>query len=127
MIAVIFEVEPSADGLETYLEHAARLKPLLAEVEGFISIERFQSLVNPKKLVSLSFWRDEEAVRAWREHAEHRNTQRVGREGVFDDYRLRVAAVVRDYGLYERDEAPPFHVPVKRKNMSCPILPPGEF
>lgn len=103
MIAVIFEVEPSADGMNTYLEHAARLKPLLAKVDGFISIERFQSLVNPKKLVSLSFWRDEEAVRAWREHAEHRNTQRVGREGVFDDYRLRVAEVVRDYGLYERD------------------------
>jgi heme-degrading monooxygenase HmoA len=127
MIAVIFEVEPSVDGMDTYLEHAARLKPLLAEVDGFISIERFQSLVNPKKLVSLSFWRDEEAVRAWREHAEHRNTQRVGREGVFDDYRLRVAAVVRDYGLYERDQAPLFHEPVKRKNMSCPILPPGEF
>ena len=127
MIAVIFEVEPSADGFETYLEHAARLKPLLAEVDGFISIERFQSLVNPKKLVSLSFWRDEEAVRAWREHAEHRNTQRVGREGVFDDYRLRVAAVVRDYGLYERDQAPPFHAPVKRKHESCPIAPPSEF
>jgi heme-degrading monooxygenase HmoA len=127
MIAVIFEVEPSATGMDTYLEHAARLKPLLAEVDGFISIERFQSLVNPKKLVSLSFWRDEESVRAWREHAEHRNTQRVGREGVFDDYRLRVAAVVRDYGLYERDQAPPFHQPVKRKNESCPILPPGEF
>lgn len=127
MIAVIFEVEPSATGMDIYLEHAARLKPLLAEVDGFISIERFQSLVNPKKLVSLSFWRDEEAVRAWREHAEHRNTQRVGREGVFDDYRLRVAAVVRDYGLYERDQAPPFHAPVKRKHESCPIAPPGEF
>ncbi len=127
MIAVIFEVEPSPDGMDIYLEHAARLKPLLADVDGFISIERFQSLVNPKKLVSLSFWRDEEAVRAWREHAEHRNTQRVGREGVFDDYRLRVAAVVRDYGLYERDQAPPFHAPVKRKHESCPILPPGEF
>jgi heme-degrading monooxygenase HmoA len=127
MIAVIFEVEPSADGFETYLEHAARLKPLLAEVDGFISIERFQSMVNPKKLVSLSVWRDEDAVRAWREHAEHRNTQRVGREGVFDDYRLRVATVVRDYGLYERDQGSPFHQPVKRKNESCPIAPPGEF
>lgn len=127
MIAVIFEAEPSKEGFDTYLEHAARLKPLLAEVDGFISIERFQSLVNPGKLLSLSFWRDEEAVRAWREHAEHRNTQRVGREGVFDDYRLRVAAVVRDYGLVERDQAPPFHAPIKRKHESCPILPPGEF
>ena len=127
MIAVIFEVEPSEHGMETYLEHAARLKPLLAEVDGFMSIERFQSLVNPKKLVSLSFWRDEESVRAWREHSEHRNTQRVGRDGVFDDYRLRVASVVRDYGLYERDEAPPFHAPVKAKVTHCPIGQPSEF
>ena len=67
MIAVIFEVEPSKDGVETYLSHAAKLKPLLTELDGFISIERFQSLTNPNKLVSLSFWRDEEAVRAWRE------------------------------------------------------------
>lgn len=98
MIAVIFEAEPGKQGFDTCLEHAARLKPLLAEVDGFISIERFQSVANPNKLLSLSFWRDEEAVRAWREHAEHRTTQRVGREGVFDDYRLRVAAVVRDDG-----------------------------
>ena len=127
MIAVIFEVEPSANGFETYIEHAARLKPLLADVDGFISIERFQSLVNPNKLVSLSFWRDEAAVRVWREHAAHRDTQRVGREGVFDDYRLRVAAVVRDYGLYERDQAPPFHAVVKRRDEGCPISPIGEF
>lgn len=126
MIAVIFEVEPSADGFEAYLEHTACLKPLPADVDGFISIERFQNLVNPKKLVSLSFWRDEAAVRAWREHSEHRNTQRVGRETVFDDYRLRVAGVVRDYGLFERDQAP-FHTPVERRDKRCPIIPLGEF
>ena len=127
MIAVIFKAEPGKEGFNTCLEHAARLKLLLAEVDGFMSIERFQSLANPGKLLLLAFWRDEEAVRAWRGHAEHRNTQRVGREGVFDDYRLRVAAVVRDYGLVERDQAPPFHAPIKRKRESCPILPPGEF
>jgi hypothetical protein len=72
----------------------------------------------------LSFWRDEASVRAWREHPEHRTTQAEGRAGVFDDYRLRVATVVRDYGLYERDEAPPFHTPVERSPRSCPVLPP---
>ena len=123
MIAVIFEVEPSNDGYETYLEHAARLRPMLEQMDGFISVERFQSITNPGKLVSLSFWRDEVAVRAWREHADHRITQRVGREGVFDDYRLRVANVVRDYGMFERAEAPPFHAPVER----CPLQRPTVF
>ena len=124
MIAVIFEVEPAAGGYDAYLDHAARLKPLLEKMDGFISVERFQSLANPGKLVSLSFWRDEEAVRAWREHSEHRATQAAGRAGIFADYRLRVAAVRRDYGLYERDEAPPFHAPVARRPTSCPVLPP---
>lgn len=124
MIAVIFEVEPSPDGHAAYLEHAARLRPLLEQMEGFISVERFQSLTHPNKLVSLSFWRDEAAVRAWREQAEHRETQAAGRAGIFDDYRLRVATVVRDYGLYERDQAPPFHSDVERRARSCPVLPP---
>jgi heme-degrading monooxygenase HmoA len=123
MIAVIFEVEPTKDGYKTYLEHAAALKPFLDAVDGFISVERFQSLSQPNKLVSLSFWRDEAAVRAWREQTDHRNTQAVGRAGVFDDYRLRVAHVQRDYGLYERNEAPPFHGPVERKQQTCPVLP----
>lgn len=124
MIAVIFEVEPAADGYDAYLAHAARLRPMLDEMDGFISVERFQSITNPGKLVSLSFWRDEAAVRAWREHADHRTTQAAGRAGIFDDYRLRVADVTRDYGLYERAEAPPFHAPVERRAASCPILPP---
>jgi heme-degrading monooxygenase HmoA len=115
MIAVIFEVVPSAEGRPAYLEHAARLKPILEQMDGFISVERFQSLSNPDKLLSLSFWRDEEAVKGWREQGEHRITQAAGREGIFDDYRLRVAAVVRDYGLFERAEAPPYHPPVDRK------------
>ncbi len=115
MIAVIFEVVPSADGRPAYLEHAARLKPMLEQMDGFISVERFQSLSNPDKLLSLSFWRDEEAVKGWREQGEHRITQAAGRDGIFDDYRLRVAAVVRDYGLFERAEAPPYHPPVERQ------------
>ena len=127
MIAVIFEVEPGKDGYQAYLEHAARLSPLLERMDGFISVERFQSLTNPGKLVSLSFWRDEAAVRAWREHPEHRATQAAGRAGIFDDYRLRVATVERDYGLYERKEAPPFHAPIDRRGGSCPVLPPVDL
>ena len=112
MIAVIFEVLPTKDGYAEYLAHAARLRPSLEEMEGFISVERFRSLSQPGKLVSLSFWRDEESVRAWREHPQHRATQAAGRAGVFEDHRLRVAEVKRDYGLYERDQAPPHHAPV---------------
>jgi heme-degrading monooxygenase HmoA len=115
MIAVIFEVEPSKDGLAGYLERAKKLTPALEKMDGFISVERFQSMTNPQKLVSLSFWRDEASVRAWRELSEHRTAQAEGRAGIFDDYRLRIATVVRDYGMYERKEAPPFHAPVTPK------------
>ena len=106
MIAVIFEVWPADDGRQTYLDIAAKLKPELEQIDGFISIERFQSLVDDRKLLSLSFWRDEEAVKAWRNVEHHRQAQAAGRGGVLRDYRLRVAAVVRDYGMTERDEAP---------------------
>jgi heme-degrading monooxygenase HmoA len=106
LIAVIFEVEPQAGAREAYLDLAAGLRPLLAEVDGFLSIERFESLTTPGKLLSLSFWRDEAAVRAWRAAAEHRHAQAAGRGGVFADYRLRVADVIRDYGMFERDQAP---------------------
>jgi heme-degrading monooxygenase HmoA len=112
MIAVIFEVLPSVDGAAEYLDRAAQLAPLLAQMDGFISVERFRSLSAPSKLLSLSFWRDEEALRGWREQQRHRAAQTAGRSGVFDDYRLRVASVIRDYGLLEREEAPPFHPPV---------------
>lgn len=106
MIAVIFEVEPAAGQREAYLDIAASLRPELERIDGFISIERFESLVQPGKLLSLSFWRDEEAVAAWRALASHRGAQARGRSGIFADYRLRVAAVVRDYGLNEREQAP---------------------
>jgi heme-degrading monooxygenase HmoA len=106
MIAVIFEVEPTQEGYAAYLEHAARLRPALEARDGFISVERFRSLADPGRLLSLSFWRDESSVRAWREHPEHRATQAAGRAGIFRDYRLRVAAVVRDYGLDAREQAP---------------------
>lgn len=106
MIAVIFEVWPAEGRREHYLDLAAALRSDLAAVDGFISVERFQSLTAPDKLLSLSFWRDEEAVRQWRNLHSHRATQKHGRSGVFADYRLRVAEVSRDYGLSERDEAP---------------------
>ncbi|CAN7643694.1 antibiotic biosynthesis monooxygenase family protein [Duganella sp. LjRoot269] len=112
MIAVIFEVIPSGGGYAEYLDRAAQLAPLLEKMAGFISIERFESMKSPGKLLSLSFWRDEEAVRVWREQEQHRAAQTAGRSGVFENYRLRVASVIRDYGLLERDEAPPFHPPV---------------
>ncbi|MBN9220868.1 MAG: antibiotic biosynthesis monooxygenase [Mesorhizobium sp.] len=106
MIAVIFEVEPAQGRREAYLGIAAQLRPLLDGIDGFISIERFQSLADPNRILSLSFWRDEEAVKAWRNTEEHRQAQQAGRGGIFAGYRLRIAHVVRDYGLTERDEAP---------------------
>lgn len=106
MMAVIFEVEPAPGLKDIYLAAAAALRPELEAMEGFISIERFQSLAEPGKLLSLSFWRDEAAVARWRQHEAHRATQQAGRAGIFRDYRLRVAAVVRDYGMQARHEAP---------------------
>ncbi|MCR4266390.1 antibiotic biosynthesis monooxygenase [Nitratireductor sp. ZSWI3] len=106
MIAVIFEVEPAAGKRDAYLGIAADLRPLLAGIDGFISIERFQSLNDPNRILSLSFWRDEEAVKAWRNTQEHRAAQRAGRGGIFAGYRLRIAHVVRDYGMDERAQAP---------------------
>ena len=106
MYAVIFEVEPASGRRQDYLDIAARLRPQLERIDGFISVERFQSLTNPDKILSLSFWRDEEAVKAWRNQAHHRESQAAGRGGVFADYRLRIASVVRDYGMTERAETP---------------------
>lgn len=106
MIAVIFEVTPQSGHTQTYLDIAAALRPRLDHIDGFISIERFQSLSDPSKLLSLSFWRDEAAVAQWRNTEEHRAAQGAGRSGVFRDYRLRIAAVMRDYGLTDREQAP---------------------
>jgi heme-degrading monooxygenase HmoA len=107
MIAIIFEVWPADGRKGDYLDLAARLKGELERIDGFISVERFQSLTDPDKLLSLSFWRDEAAVTAWRRDAAHRAAQTAGRAGIFRDYRLRVAAVVRDYGPNaRRDQAP---------------------
>lgn len=107
MIAVIFEVWPGEGHRDEYLDIAAELRPLLDGIDGFISIERYASLVEPGKILSLSFWRDEEAVAAWRQVEAHRVAQTRGRAGIFSDYRLRIAGVVRDYGMHSRDEAPP--------------------
>ena len=106
MMAVIFEVTPAPGQRGAYLDAAAALKPLLAQIDGFVSIERFESLSEHGKLLSLSFWRDEEAVARWRQQEAHRSTQAAGRDHVFADYRLRVAAVVRDYGMNNRAQAP---------------------
>jgi heme-degrading monooxygenase HmoA len=106
MIAVIFEVWPAEGERQHYLDLAAALKADLEQIDGFISVERFQSLNDPGKLVSLSFFRDEAAVQRWRNRPGHRATQVKGRSGVFSDYRLRIAEVSRDYGLNDRTEAP---------------------
>ena len=106
MIAVIFEVWPADGKKKDYLDFAAELKPDLEKIDGFLSIERFQSLTEEGKLLSLSFWRDEEAVKRWRTLEHHRQAQHAGRTGIFRDYRLRVASVLRDYGMNERAEAP---------------------
>lgn len=106
MIAVIFEVTPAPGAMQEYLDVAASLKPELEGFDGFISIERFASLTNEGKMVSLSFWRDEESLNRWRNVEKHRMAQARGRGGVFLDYRLRVANVIRDYGMHERSEAP---------------------
>jgi heme-degrading monooxygenase HmoA len=106
MIAVIFEVEPADGRRDTYLDIAARLKPELEAIDGFISVERFESLTNPGKILSLSFFRDEEAAAAWRNTEDHRRAQAAGRSEVFAEYRLRVAHVLRDYGMRKREEVP---------------------
>ncbi|MBI2713239.1 MAG: antibiotic biosynthesis monooxygenase [Rhizobiales bacterium] len=106
MIAVIFEVWPAQGRKDDYLGIAAALRDDLSRIDGFISVERFQSITDPNKLLSLSFWRDEEAVKQWRNQAHHRASQAQGRAGIFAEYRLRVAAVLRDYGLTDRAAAP---------------------
>jgi heme-degrading monooxygenase HmoA len=106
MIAVIFEVIPNEGKKEEYLEIAASLRPELNTIDGFISIERFQSLNDPDKILSLSFWRDEESIQQWRNLEMHRLAQSKGRNGIFKDYHLRIATVVRDYGMFERKETP---------------------
>jgi heme-degrading monooxygenase HmoA len=106
MIAVIFEVWPHEGRKQDYLDMAAKLRPLLEQVDGFISIERFQSLSDPGKMLSLSFFRDEAAILQWRNIEAHRAAQEAGRGGVFDEYRLRIAGVIRDYGLRDREQAP---------------------
>ena len=107
MIAVIFEVQPEEGRRQDYLDLASALRPELERIDVFLSVERFSSLTTPGKILSLSFFRDEQAVAAWRTQAEHRAAQEAGRAGMFAGYRLRVAAVVRDYGMSARADAPP--------------------
>ena len=106
MIAVIFEVWPKPEYKNSYFDLAAELRPIQDTVDGFISVERFESLTEKGKILSLSFFRDEDAVAAWRNTHQHRVTQGKGRARIFDNYRLRIAGVVRDYGMNEREQAP---------------------
>lgn len=106
MIAVIFEVLPLEGKLDEYLSIAADLRPVLDEIDGFISVERFQSLTHPGKYLSLSYFRDEDSVREWRALSSHRSAQQAGRKNIFQDYQIRVAHVIRDYGLNDRNDAP---------------------
>ena len=106
MLAVIFEVWPKPEHRQEYLDIAAELRPILEAIDGFISVERFQSLTDKGKILSLSFFRDEAAVEAWRNVPGHRKTQGKGRAKIFENYRLRIASVIRDYGMDEREQAP---------------------
>lgn len=106
MIAIIFEVQPAEGKRDEYLDIAAAMRPMVHEIEGFISVERFESLTHPGKLLSISFFEDEAAVDRWRQLAAHRGAQAKGRQGVFSDYRLKVCHVLRDYGMFDRDDAP---------------------
>ncbi|MGC6454570.1 MAG: antibiotic biosynthesis monooxygenase family protein [Candidatus Puniceispirillaceae bacterium] len=106
MIAIIFEVTPHDGKQEEYLSIAASMRSLVEQVDGFISVERFQSLTNPEKLLSISFFESEDAVSQWRQLAAHRTAQAKGRDSIFKDYRLRVLSVIRDYGMQDRAEAP---------------------
>ena len=119
MIAVIFELWPAPGQQAAYFELAAQLRPELDAIDGFISIERFESLATPGKYLSLSFWRDEAAVQNWRNCGNHRAAQAQGRASVLANYRLRVASVLRDYGMTEREQAPgdslQFHASLESK------------
>ena len=106
MYAVIFEVQPKLGRRQDYLDLAAALRPELEQIDGFLSIERFQSLTSDGKILSLSFWRDAAAVTRWREQERHRRAQALGRGEIFADYRLSVVEVVRQYGLHDRAQAP---------------------
>jgi heme-degrading monooxygenase HmoA len=106
MIAVIFEVIPNEGKKEEYLDIAAKLRPELDKIQGFISIERFQSFNNPDKVLSLSFWKDEQSIQEWRNLEMHRFAQSKGREEIFKEYHLQIATVNRDYGMFDREEAP---------------------
>ena len=106
MIAVIFEVIPNEARKEEYLDIATNLRPKLDSIEGFISIERFQSFSDPEKVLSLSFWKDEESIQQWRNLEMHRHAQSKGRNEIFKDYHLRIAHVLRDYGMFDRKETP---------------------
>ena len=107
MLAVIFQVKPKDGRQGGYLDLAAELRPLLEEIDGFLSIERFESLSEPGKILSLSFWRDEEAIAEWRRLEKHRAAQKAGRSTLFEDYSLHVVEVVRAYGMHDRRQAPP--------------------
>lgn len=106
MIAIIFEVFPAEGRRGQYLDIAAAMRPMVEQIEGFVSVERFESLTTPGKLLSISFFEDEAAVARWRQLTAHRGAQSAGRDGIFADYRLRVCHVLRDYGMTERAEAP---------------------
>ena len=106
MIAVIFEFTPAPGRFPDYMALVGQLKPELDKAEGFISLERFESITSPGKFVSLQFWRDEECVAKWRQLQKHREAQKQGRGGIFASYRLRIAGVIRDYTMDGRAEAP---------------------
>lgn len=106
MFAVIFEVQPLPGRAARYFEIAAALKPELQKIDGFVSVERFESVSRPGVFLSLSWWRDEAAITQWRQTVCHRDSQREGREAIFAGYRIHVVSTLRAYGMHDRAQAP---------------------
>ncbi len=105
-IVVLFEVTPTKEGMEKYLELASMLKPMLSGFDGFISAERFQSLNNEGKLLSMNVWENEEAIEKWRNTLSHRMSQLEGKNKLFESYKITVCNTIREYSNTDRKNAP---------------------
>jgi len=104
MHVVVFEVTVKPDVGHRYFDIAAELKPELEKIDGFLSVERFESMLTPHKYLSLSFWRDEDSVARWREHGMHQSAQMLGKSEIFADFRISVAEIKRQYTLADRTD-----------------------
>lgn len=94
-VAVIFTSRRTDDDEPGYAEMSARMDDLAAEQPGYRGIESVRS--DDGGGITISYWADHEAARAWKRHAEHLVAQRLGRERWYDRYTVRIATVEREY------------------------------